>query len=132
MAGLAFQCKIIVCSAVAVAGKGSRAEPGDAGPDTVFVLLNCLWYCLPSALMGTREKKETSVNSYHFPNTSGGNFASIAPLMLNCKGRNRLSPSFYVGTLFSRTIFLVNVCLLYACETSMCSPAPVQDATFPV
>lgn len=63
MAGLAFQCKIIVCSAAAVAGKGRRAEPGDTGPDTVFVLLNCLWYCLLSPRMGTRGKKETFVNS---------------------------------------------------------------------
>jgi len=65
MAGLVFQCKIIMCSAVAhraVASKGCRAEKGDTGPDTVFVFLNCLWCCLPSPRMGTTgRKKETFV-----------------------------------------------------------------------
>lgn len=127
-AGLAFQCKIIMCSAVAhgaLASKGCRAGTGDTGPDTVFVLLSCLQYCLPSPQMGTRGRKGTFVNSQHFLNASDNDFDCMAPSIVNCKGCNWVSPNLCVEILFSATIFLVSMCLLCSCETNLFFPVSV-------
>lgn len=110
MAGLAFQCKIIMCSAVAhraMASKGCRAETGtlaltlSLSPQTV-----CGIACSLLGWVPVEERRKLLLqNSDVFPRSSDNNFDHVAPLIVTSKSCSWVNPGFCVGTLFFTTVF---------------------------